>query len=78
MEVDDPYQALARTILEVRRNKADVVVVLSYLGEEEDKKLITQIEGVDVIISAKPQDSQEPFSKIGKGILVGPPGREGI
>ena len=70
LEVEDPYQALAGTILEVRKNKADLVVVLSYLGEEEDKKLITQIEGVDVVVSARPQDSQEPFSKIGKGILV--------
>ena len=70
LEAGDPYQALARTISEVKRNKADVVVVLSYLGEEEDTKLITQIDGVDAIICAKPQDTQEPFSKIGKGLLV--------
>lgn len=70
LEAGDPYQALAATISEVKRNKADLVVVLSYLGEEEDTKLITQIDGVDVIICAKPQDTQEPFSKIGKGLLV--------
>ena len=70
LEAQDPYQALARTISEVKRNKADVVVVLSYLGEEEDTKLITQIDGVDAIICAKPQDAQEPSSKIAKGLLA--------
>ena len=70
LEIEDPYQALARTILEVKKEKAEVVVVLSYLGEEEDTKLITQIDGVDAIISAKPQDTPEPSSKIGKGLLA--------
>lgn len=70
LEAEDPYQALSRTISEAKKDKADLVVALSYLGEEEDKKLISRLEGIDVIVSAKSQDAQERFSKIGNAFLV--------
>lgn len=71
-ELTDAVPALLRTIREVKKNNADLVLVLSYLGEEKDKALLNEVKDVDILISGRPQDPPENYSRIGSAYLVRP------
>jgi 2',3'-cyclic-nucleotide 2'-phosphodiesterase (5'-nucleotidase family) len=49
LKVEDPI-ATARKIVPELRKQADVVVLLTHLGVEEDKKLASKVGGIDVIV----------------------------
>ena len=51
--VADPL-ATARSMVKKLRPKSDLVILLSHLGLEEDKKLAAQVEGIDLIFGAHP------------------------
>jgi len=49
MDLLDPYETAGRFVPIVRR-KADLVVVLSHLGNGEDGKLAREVPGIDIIV----------------------------
>lgn len=49
LRVDDPLETAKKLVPELRK-KADVVVALTHLGEDEDRKIAAAVEGIDVII----------------------------
>ncbi|MFC1646179.1 hypothetical protein ACFL2Y_03270 [Candidatus Omnitrophota bacterium] len=62
-----PEEALSRVIKEIKEGqKADIVVVLSYLAERESKEIIQKIEGVNIWVS-----SNNPFVKAGNQNING-------
>ena len=48
LRVEDPVAAAKRTIAEMRKKGATVVVLLSQLGKVESEDLVTAVDGVDV------------------------------
>jgi hypothetical protein len=57
MRCADPLEVLPTVIKEAKEeDKADLVIVLSYLSEEESKNILNQIKGVDIWVS-----SDSPF-----------------
>lgn len=72
LELTDARDALLRTIKEVKKNNADLILVLSYLGEEKDKILLNEVKDIDILISGKPQESPDDYSRVGSAYLVRP------
>ncbi len=70
--MEDALLALERTVREVKEKKVDIVVVVSSLGEEKDRQLLTQVKGIDIIISGNPVNSPEEYTKVGASYLVRP------
>lgn len=66
-----PEESLEKIIKEIKkREKANVVIVLSYLDEKESRKLIEKIEGIDIWVSSNNSFKPANFQKINKTMLV--------
>ncbi len=50
LKFESPAATVARYLPEVRQQGAEVVVVLSHLGFDEDKKMAREVPGIDVIV----------------------------
>ena len=50
LRVEEPSAAAKRTVAELRKKGATVVVLLSQLGKVEGEDLVTAVEGIDVVI----------------------------
>lgn len=72
LEVEDAKSALVKTIQEAKKNKAHLILVLSYLGEDKDKELIAQVKDIDIFISGRPVNYTEAYTKIDSTILLHP------
>ncbi len=49
LTIEDPVKEAKRVLKELRE-KADVVVLLSHLGDDEDKKLVEEVDGIDLVL----------------------------
>jgi hypothetical protein len=56
----------------VKAAGADVVVLLSHLGESDDLELLKVVDGIDVVISGGGRAKPEPFMAAGKTLLLRP------
>lgn len=50
LKFDNPAETVKKYIPQVKKDGADIVVVLSHLGLEEDKQLARDVDGIDVIV----------------------------
>ncbi len=46
----DPPVATARSVVEALRSRSDVVIALTHLGVEEDRRLAVEVNGIDAIV----------------------------
>lgn len=53
LAVEDPQVAARRTVLELKRKGANVIVLLSQLGKQEGEDLVTGVEGIDAVIMGR-------------------------
>lgn len=53
LQVEDPEAAATRTVEELRKKGATVIVLLSQLGRVESEDLVTTVEGIDVVITGR-------------------------
>ncbi|MEY4069483.1 MAG: hypothetical protein RL721_97 [Candidatus Eisenbacteria bacterium] len=51
--VEDPAVAAQRTVAEMRKKGATVVVLLSSLGKVESEDLVTAVDGIDVLVAGR-------------------------
>ena len=51
LNILDPKEAVKRTVKELKARGANIIILLSHQGEEEDIKLIQEVKGIDVIIT---------------------------
>ncbi len=65
-----PSKAVKKYISEVRKKGADVVIVLSHLGFENDKKMAKEVDGIDVIVGGHSHTPVERGYKEGNTIIV--------
>ena len=68
--MEDAESALNRVIPEIKARNANVIMVLSYLGEEKDRELLQKIKDIDIIVSGRPGNSEESQTKIDSRILA--------
>ena len=71
LEIADPRAAVAATVQEARKNGANIIVLLSRLGENEDLNLINQIKDIDILIG-KSSHEQGPSTKQGNTLILRP------
>ncbi len=69
VEVLDPSARLKSLIPELK-NRVDVIVLLSNLGEFEDRKLASTVDGIDVIIGSGSGGQRYQPLKVGKAYLL--------
>ena len=62
--------ALRRTVAEVRRAGADIVVLLSHNGFDVDRKLASRIDGIDVILSGHTHDALPVPLLVGRTLMI--------
>ncbi len=49
--LNEPHAAVQKAVLDAKENGADIIIVLSHLGEIEDERLAKDNPGIDIIIS---------------------------
>ena len=69
VEVLDPSARLKSLVPELK-NRVDVIVLLSNLGEFEDRKLASTVDGIDVIVGSGPGRQRYQPLKIGRTYLL--------
>jgi hypothetical protein len=72
VEVKDAKASLLDALGQAKKDKADINVVLSYLGEEKDRELAQEVKGVDIIICGRPEDSVDAYTQIDSTYIVRP------
>lgn len=70
LRFDDAAKTLEKYIPQVKAEGADVVLALSHLGFEADKKLASQVEGIDVIVGGHSHTELPQGHKEGNTIIV--------
>ncbi|MGA8942547.1 MAG: bifunctional UDP-sugar hydrolase/5'-nucleotidase [Thermoactinomyces sp.] len=68
-QVKNPYSIIEKAVCSVR-GQADVVVLLSHLGLDQDRLLAERLEGIDVIIGAHTHHLLEQAEKIGNTYIT--------
>jgi len=70
LEFRDAAKTLEKYIPEVREKGADLIVVLSHLGDVEDRKLAEAVKGVDLIVGGHSHTVMKNGEKIGDTTIV--------
>jgi len=68
----EPKIAVGRAVEELKKNGADIIVLLSHLGESDDLRLIKENPGIDIIITGHSRAEDKPFSKIDSTLVLRP------
>lgn len=61
---------VARRLVSGMRGKAEAIVVVSHQGSKVDRKLLEEVEGIDLVIGAHSHDLITPPERVGGGWLV--------
>ena len=69
LEFSDPYDCVAEQIKSLKKQGADIIIVLSHLGLKKDKKLASRVSGIDVIIGGHSHDIIDPVLLVGKTLI---------
>jgi len=68
----NPPAETARLISRIKKEGAQIVVILSTLGEQEDLKLISQVRGIDILFVGQNPLKQEALTKVDSTFLLRP------
>jgi len=72
LKLEQPGPALRNAVQELKAKKADVIIVLSHLGESEDANLIDEVKGIDVLILGHSRAKEKSSDKIKSTIVLRP------
>lgn len=72
LELEEAKPALLKTIQEVKKEGAGLILCLSYLGEERDRALLGEVKDIDILIPARPTESPDNYTRIGSSYIVRP------
>ncbi len=70
LEFAEPEEALRKTLAQMKKEGADVIVLLSQLGEKHNTGLIQKIGGIDIIIDSHGNNKDDLFAKTGSTLIV--------
>jgi len=68
----EPKSAVKQAVQELKKKGADIIILLSHLGESEDLKLIREIEGIDILILGHSRSKEESTQKLDSTIILRP------
>lgn len=68
----EPAIAVKAAVEELKKINADIIILLSHLGESEDLKLINNIPGIDIVIVGQSRSREEQFTRIGNSLVLRP------
>ena len=68
----DPKTAVAKTVEELKHKGVKIIILLSHLGEPEDKILANAIPDIDIIVTGHNRTGEEPFLKVGNTLILRP------
>ena len=72
-EILKPKDAAAKTILALKNEGADIIVLLSHLGGDTDLKLAEEVEGIDVlIVGHRVVNRKDASTKINSTLILRP------
>ncbi len=69
---EEPLIALKEAVSELKKQKTDLIILLSRLGEEEDLKLIKEVAGIDVVVVGRSRKDEKIASQEGPTFLIRP------
>jgi hypothetical protein len=72
LEIRRPPDGIAQLVSRLKNEGAQVVVLLSTLGEKEDLKLISEVKGIDIIFTGDHPQKDQALTKIGETFLLRP------
>lgn len=70
LNFQDPIDSLKATIPEMKRQGADMIVVLSHAGLERDHDIAENVKGIDLIVGGHSHDTLSKPVKVGKTMIV--------
>jgi 5'-nucleotidase / UDP-sugar diphosphatase len=70
VEFQEPVPAVSHYLPQMRRDGADIIVVLSHLGLEGDKTLAKKIEGINVIVGGHSHNRMHRAEEVGDTLIV--------
>jgi len=68
----EPEIAVKKSVEELKKKKADIIILLSHQGENDDLKLLEEVEGIDIIIIGHARNKEEPYTKVGNTLIIRP------
>jgi len=68
----EPKIAVKQAVSELKKNNADIIILLSHLGESEDLNLIKDVEGIDILIVGHSRMKEGLFAKIDQTLILRP------
>lgn len=74
--IEDPVETLKKTVPEMKKNGADMIVVLSHAGLKDDVRMAREAPGLDVIIGGHTHDALEVPLKV-NGTIIAQTGSSG-
>ncbi|MGV8123849.1 MAG: bifunctional metallophosphatase/5'-nucleotidase [Candidatus Xenobiia bacterium LiM19] len=70
IDIKDPVEKAQRAVAFLKKQGADIIVAVSHLGLEQDKKLAEEISDLDIIFSGHSHDATEEPLKAGNALIV--------
>jgi 2',3'-cyclic-nucleotide 2'-phosphodiesterase (5'-nucleotidase family) len=70
MDFADPVQTLNATIPEMKKQGAEVIIVLSHMGLEQDKLLAKNMNGIDLIVGGHSHNTLAEPIKVGDTLIA--------
>ncbi|MDD5465740.1 MAG: hypothetical protein PHP73_05320 [Candidatus Omnitrophica bacterium] len=71
LKINAPAET-AKLISRLKKEGAQIIILLSTLGEQEDLKLISQVKGIDILFIGQNPLKQEPLTKIDATFILRP------
>ena len=68
----EPKVAVKKYIEELKKNKVDIIILLSHQGESDDLKLLEEVQDIDIIITGHARNKEDPDTKVGNTLIIRP------
>ena len=68
----EPKIAVGQAVLDLKKNNAAIIILLSHLGESDDLSLIREVQGIDILIVGHSRVKDEPSGKIDSTLILRP------
>ncbi|MCX5711461.1 MAG: hypothetical protein NTY47_00075, partial [Candidatus Omnitrophica bacterium] len=65
-------ESLKDSVQELKKQKVDLIILLSHRGETEDLKTINEVPGIDILVVGNTRSKEETFEKIGSTLVLRP------
>lgn len=72
LEVVSPKEAVGAAVEELKKQGAQIMVVLSHLGESEDQKLLQEVAGIDILVIGNSRMKEEAYTRQGQTLILRP------